>query len=59
YASIMGVFFWSSHVIAYAAKHSGSNDILFYSLETTYLMIQFGIFGSIIGNIYSRVKQQV
>ncbi len=55
YAAMMGIFFWTSHVIAYAAKHSGSNDILFYGLETAYLIIQFGIYGLIIGNLYSRI----
>ena len=57
YATMMGFFFWTSHVIAYAAKHSESNTILFYSLETAYLIIQFGIYGLIIGNIHSKMKQ--
>ncbi|HAK60787.1 MAG TPA: hypothetical protein DCO77_10460 [Nitrospiraceae bacterium] len=56
YALFMGVFFWTSHVIAYAAKNPLSNAAQFYVLETLYLCFQFGIYGVLIGRIYGMKK---
>ncbi len=54
YAAFMGVFFWTCHVIAAAAKNPLSNSALYFFMETFYLCIQFGIYGYFIGKIYSK-----
>lgn len=45
YAAIMGVFFWSTHVIAAMAKHGATRTRGYLLLETVYLIGQFGLFG--------------
>ncbi len=52
YALLMGSFFWTSHVIAFAAKNPMSQSVLFFALETLYLSFQFGFYGLLIGKIY-------
>ncbi|MCK5640468.1 MAG: hypothetical protein KAJ19_06710 [Gammaproteobacteria bacterium] len=54
YALLMGGFFWTCHVLAFAAKNSLSNTPLFYLLETFYLCFQFGIYGVLIAVIYGK-----
>ena len=50
----MGLFFWTSHVLAFAAKNALSATPLFFIVETLYLCLQFGIFGVLIGVIYGK-----
>lgn len=45
YVSIMGAFFWTSHVLAFIAKQDVGNFVLFFSMETIYLILQFGLYG--------------
>ena len=52
YASVLGIFFWTSHVLAFIAKQSIANPLLFISMESFYLLLQFGIYGVLIGLIY-------
>ena len=52
YALLMGLFFWTSHVLAFAAKNPSSDTGMFYLGETFYLCMQFGIYGLIIGKAY-------
>jgi len=52
YALMMGLFFWTSHVLASAAKNPLSDTPMFYLGETFYLCMQFGIYGLIIGKAY-------
>lgn len=54
YALVVGLFFWTSHVLAFAAKNALSATPLFFILETLYLCLQFGIFGALIGVIYDK-----
>ena len=54
YALFMGIFFWTCHVLAFAAKNAESNTSLFYVFESVYLTLQFGIYGVIIGKVYAR-----
>ena len=52
FAPVTGLFFWTSHVLAYAAKNPLSAQPLFFLMETPYLGLQFGIYGLLIGRIY-------
>ncbi len=54
YSLVMGGFFWTSHVLAFVAKQTVNNAMLFITMETFYLFLQFGIFGVLIGLIYSK-----
>ena len=52
YAGIVGGFFWTSHVVAFVAKQALNDASLFIAMETGYLVVQFGVFGILIGLIY-------
>jgi hypothetical protein len=52
FAFLIGVFFWTSHVLAFVAKQSMQDVILFVGMETFYLALQFGMFGLLVGLIY-------
>lgn len=54
FSLLIGVFFWSSHVLAFIAKQIVINSFLFVAMETFYLLFQFGIYGVLIGLIYSK-----
>ncbi len=54
YSLLIGLFFWTSHVLAFVAKQDISNTMLFIIMESFYLLLQFGIFGILIGLIYNR-----
>ena len=50
---LIGIFFWTSHVLAFIAKQSVGQVELFIAMETFYLVLQFGLFGVLIGVIHS------
>jgi len=52
FSAILGVFFWTSHVLAFLAKQDVQDVALFVGMETVYLAIQFGLFGCLLGLIY-------
>ena len=52
FALITGAFFWTSHVLAFVAKQRVPGVSVFIGMETAYLLIQFGLFGLIIGVIH-------
>ena len=54
YALLIGLFFWTSHVLAFVAKQSISGSVLFIFMESFYLLLQFGIYGILIGLIYAK-----
>lgn len=54
YAMVLGVFFWTSHVLGIVAKQQITNGIQFVAMETIYLLVQFGVYGVLIGLIYKR-----
>ena len=56
YALAVGVFFWTSHVLAFAAKGDINRLELFFPLESIYLLLQFGIYGIILGLLHSDRK---
>ncbi len=56
YAGLMGLFFWTSHVLALVAKQNVPNAGGFIVMETAYLVAQFGLFALALGLIYQRVE---
>ncbi|KAA3613798.1 MAG: hypothetical protein DWQ05_16100 [Calditrichaeota bacterium] len=50
----IGFFFWTSHVLAFIAKQNIDNTLFFIIMESFYLLLQFGIFGVLIGLIYAK-----
>ena len=52
FALITGAFFWTSHVLAFVAKQKVPGVSAFIGMETAYLLLQFGLFGLIIGVIH-------
>lgn len=55
YAGLMGLFFWTSHVLALVAKQNVPNVGGFIVLETGYLVAQFGLYALLLGWIYQGV----
>ena len=52
FALVTGAFFWTSHVLAFVAKQKVPEVSAFIWMETAYLLLQFGLFGLIIGVIH-------
>jgi hypothetical protein len=52
FSLIVGVFFWTSHVLAFVAKQSVPDALSFVIIESVYLALQFGLFGILLGVIY-------
>ena len=52
FALLTGAFFWTSHVLAFVAKQEVPGTTAFIWMETLYLLLQFGVFGLIIGVIH-------
>jgi len=56
FAGLMGLFFWTSHVLALVAKQNVPNAGGFIAMETGYLVAQFGLFALVLGFIYRDVR---
>jgi hypothetical protein len=52
FSGLMGLFFWTSHVLALVAKQNVSDATGFIVMETAYLFAQFGLFAMLLGLIY-------
>jgi hypothetical protein len=59
YVLIVGLFFWTSHVLALVAKQNVENAIQFILMESFYLAIQFGIFGICLAIIHKKKEKQL
>ena len=57
FSLIVGVFFWTSHVIAFVAKNAVESSVAFALMESFYLILQFGVFGICIGLVYGKTFQ--
>ena len=57
YALAIGLFFWTSHVLAFAAKGDIARLDVFFPLETVYLAFQFGIFGVLLGFSHGKANE--
>ena len=55
FAGLMGLFFWTSHVLALVAKQNVPNAGGFIAMETAYLVAQFGLFALVLGFVYRGV----
>ena len=55
FAGLMGLFFWTSHVLALVAKQKVPNAGSFIVTETGYLVAQFGLFALVLGFVYRGV----
>ncbi len=55
FAGLMGLFFWTSHVLAFVAKQNVPHAVGFIMMETGYLVAQFGLFALLLGFIYRGV----
>ena len=53
---VMGLFYWTCHVIAEAAKHPIASLTTWFAIETVYLTIQFALAGLALGLIHGRRK---
>jgi len=58
FSYLMGLFFWSSHVLAFVAKQVVDSSFSFVLMESFYLLLQFGIYGVLIGKVYSKVLEK-
>ena len=56
FAGLMGLFYWTSHVLALVAKQNVPNAGGFVAMETGYLILQFGLFALVLGWIYRGVE---
>ena len=54
FGAVAGLFHWTIHVVAFAAKANLAHVELFFVMETTYLAIQFALTGIVLGLIYGR-----
>lgn len=52
FSLLIGVFFWTSHVLAFVAKQDVHDVAMFIAMETIYLAMQFGLFGVLIALVY-------
>ena len=58
YSLLIGVFFWTSHVLAFVAKQIVDSSLSFIAMESVYLLIQFGVYGLLIGKIYGKALER-
>lgn len=58
YSLTIGIFFWTSHVLAFVAKQVVENSPSFVAMESFYLLMQFVIYGVLIGMIYRKVLEK-
>ena len=54
FSTVVGVFFWTSHVLAFIAKQVVESSVSYALMESFYLILQFGIYGLLIGLIYNK-----
>lgn len=52
FTMLVGTFFWTSHVLAFLAKQAVEASLLFAAMETFYLVLQFGLYGILLGLIF-------
>lgn len=52
FAGLMGLFFWTSHVLALVAKQQVPAAGTFVAMETVYLVLQFGLYALWLAFLY-------
>lgn len=53
---MMGLFLWSSQVVAAAGKHQVASLSTWFAVETLYFAIQFALAGLALGLVYGSTK---
>ncbi len=56
FVGLMGLFFWTSHVLALVAKQNVPNAADFILMETLYLAIHFGLYAVALAVIFRGAK---
>ncbi|MEJ6392371.1 hypothetical protein V8J82_03835 [Gymnodinialimonas sp. 2305UL16-5] len=57
FAGLLGLFFWTSHVLALVAKQNVPQAGTYIVMETAYLSLQFGLFALALGFIFRGTEQ--
>lgn len=57
FAGLLGLFFWTSHVLALVAKQNVPQAGTFILMETIYLCLQFGLFALALGFIFRGTRR--
>lgn len=52
YGLVGGILVWTTHVLAFVAKQNVADAWSFVAMESVYLLLQFSIFGLLIGLIF-------
>ena len=52
YSLLIGLFFWTSHVMAFVVKQIVTSPVVFIAMQSQYFVMQFTIYGVLIGLIY-------
>lgn len=53
FSALIGCFFWTSHVLAFIAKQTVVNVLAFITMESFYLVLQFGVFAVILALVHA------
>ena len=56
FSLVVGAFFWTSHVLAFVAKQEVPGVSAFIWMESVYLLLQFALFGLVLGAIHRERK---
>lgn len=52
FCALMGVFLWTTHVLAFVAKQQVTDALPFVLMETGYLALQFGLYAGALALVY-------
>lgn len=56
FGAVAGLFHWTIHVLAFAAKVELGSVELFFAIETVYLAVQFLLTSVVLALIYGRIE---
>lgn len=59
FGALAGLFHWTIHVLAFAAKAKLGSVELFFAIETVYLAVQFLLTSVVLALIYGRIEPVV
>ncbi len=57
FAALLGLFFWTSHVLALVAKQNVPQAGTYILMETVYLCLQFGLFAVVLALIFREAER--
>lgn len=53
FSTLIGCFFWTSHVLAFIAKQTVVNVFAFIAMQSFYLVLQFGVLAVILALVHA------